>query len=123
MEFGIEKLMIVGVVCVVVFIAGYKTLAVGLFIIMVFATLITGVTKKKPVPSGQYVEGIKVKGANVLEPVVIETTRGPPFRIPARMDIRIKPTWSAMSWIEKVGHYGVGRPARMAYRNIMGREE
>lgn len=114
-----EQLLMVGAVCVAVYLAGYTSLAVGIFIIMLISSLVVA---KKPKAKGVSAGGIKVSGAEMLEPIVIETTRGPPFRIPSYMKMRIKPNWGSSTWYEKAIGKGLGRMARWAYRPLSGRE-
>jgi hypothetical protein len=101
-----DQLMMMGAICVVVYLAGYKSLAVGLFIVMVAASLITP-QAKKAAPYG----GVTVQGAEMLEPIIIETTKGAPFRIPAKMQIRMNPYWGATPWREKIAKH-LGRLTR-----------
>ncbi len=114
-----EQLLMIGAVCVAVYLAGYASLAVGIFIIMLLSML---VSKEKAMPKGVSAGGIKVSGAETLEPIVIETTRGPPFRIPSYMHMRINPNWGAATLYEKAMGKGLGRMARWAYRLTSGRE-
>ncbi|MCD6522155.1 MAG: hypothetical protein J7K68_00240 [Candidatus Diapherotrites archaeon] len=116
MKFESDTFLIMLVICGAVYLAGYRSLAIGLLIVTVFANILTGGTKKK-VKGGVSVGGITVKGAEVLEPIIIETTRGPPFRIPSKMDIRIKPNWSAKNWAEKAG-MGLASFAKIGYRTL-----
>jgi len=114
-----EQLLMVGAVCVAVYLAGYTSLAVGIFIIMLLSSLVMGKKKKT---AGVSTGGIKVSGAEMLEPIIIETTRGPPFRIPSSMNMRINPKWGATTMYEKAMGKGLGRMARWAYRFIGGRD-
>ncbi len=99
-----------GAICVIVYLAGYKPIAIGMFILMVVASAITPSKAKKAAPYG----GVTVKGAEMLEPIVIETTRGAPFRIPAKMKIRMNPYWGATPWRSKIGKH-LGRLLRWGY--------
>ena len=93
-----DQLIMMGAICVIVYIAGYRAIAIGMLILMVVASVITP-TAKKAAPYG----GVKVRGAEMLEPIVIETTKGAPFRIPAKMKIRMNPYWGATPWHAKIG--------------------
>ena len=113
-------MLMMGAICLAVYVAGYASLAVGLFIIMVFASIISPAKKKEaPAPAG----GVKVHGAEMLEPIIIETTRSAPFRIPSAMRVRMNPTWGAYSWWEKatigaarMAHLGLSRVWPPKYR-------
>jgi hypothetical protein len=106
-----DQLLFMGAVTAAVYLAGYQGIAIGIFIIMIFSSLVSGAKKAEAVPAG----GVSVHGAQMLEPIVIETTRGPPFRIPSDMKIRIKADWSGRTWYEKAAS-GVGSATRMMYR-------
>ena len=114
-----EQLVMVGAICAAVYLAGYVSLAVGIFIIMLLSSLVVG---KKPKGKGVSTGGVKVSGAEMLEPIVIETTRGPPFRIPSYMHMRINPKWGGSTMYEKAMGKGLGRMARWAYRLIGGND-
>lgn len=119
MNFDMDQMVMMAAVCAAVYLAGYKSLAIGIFILLLISSVVLG---KKPTPKGVSTGGIKVKGAEMLEPIVIETTRGAPFRIPDYMKIRIKPDWGANKWYEKAMGKGLGRMSRWAYRPASGRE-
>ena len=73
--------MLIGVVLAgFVYLAGYQTAAfyaAGFFIIL---WIISKLTYKKP----------SAKKSNFLEPIVIESTRGAPYRIPDKMTLKFK---------------------------------
>lgn len=112
-------MLTIGAVCVAVYIAGYASLAIGIFIVLILSSLVSGkkVKKAKGVSAG----GVTVHGAEMLEPIIVESTRGPPFRIPSYMKIRVKPDWGAQTWFEKAAGKGLGRMARWGYRPLSGR--
>lgn len=112
MNLETDQLVMITVVCAVVYIAGYHSLAISMFILMILSSLIM---RKKTTTKKVSTSGINIKGAEMLEPIIIETTRGPPFRIPASMQVRIKPNWASKTWLEKAC-IGIGRITRMAYR-------
>ena len=114
-----EQLLMVGAVCAAVYLAGYVSLAVGLFIIMLLSSLFMA---KKPKGGGVSAGGIRMSGADMLEPIVIETTRGAPFRIPSTMHMRVNPKWGGTTMYEKAMGKGLGRMARWVYRLTSGRE-
>ena len=92
-----DMLIMVGLLGLI-WLMGYKTVAVvvfGLFMIVAFIM-------RTPSPERRVAEGIKVQGAEMLEPIVIETVKKPPFRIPRKMDLGINPTWGAKLWREKL---------------------
>jgi hypothetical protein len=104
MDISFEQLVMVGGVCAVVFMAGYQSLALAVFLLMFVFTVFEGVVSRGAQAAPQGVtrtEGIEVRGAEVLEPIVIKTTRGPPYRIPDRMDIRMNPYWRGREWYTK----------------------
>lgn len=119
MNFEIDQLVMMAAVCIAVYLAGYQTLALGIFVLMVLSSVVLG---KKAAPKGVSTGGISVSGAEMLEPIVIETTRGPPFRIPSYMKIRVKPNWGSNTWYEKAMGKGLGRMARWMYRPLSGGE-
>lgn len=108
-----DQMLIMGGICFVVFLAGYKMLAIGMFVIMMFAMGIGEMKKPKKAPAPA---GITVHGAEMLEPIVIESTRGAPFRIPDYMRIRIRPDWGAETKFEKASGKFLGAFARWNYR-------
>lgn len=116
----IDQLLILFAVCAATYFAGYHTLAIGLAMITGIIMLIGGAKKSKP-PQVVPVGGVRVRGAEMLEPIIIESTRGPPFRIPKDMDIRINPTWAATNLIEKATMQGAASLARLVHRLIWGR--
>lgn len=93
---------------------GYRSLGIGIFVIMMLGVLLARPKRAPVVVNEASVQGLKIKGAQVLEPIVIESTRGPPFRIPSEMRIRVKPNWSAYSWFEKAAK-GVGQISRFMF--------
>lgn len=116
----IDQLLILFAICIATYFAGYHGLAIGLAIITGLIMLAGGVKKSKT-PQVVPVGGVRVRGAEMLEPIIIESTRGPPFRIPTDMDIRINPTWAATNLIEKATYNGASAVARLIHRLIWGR--
>ena len=101
MDLDIDSFLMVGAVSIGVYFAGYTGIGIALFAITIVFTFVGGGFKKKLTPKERVVQGLRVQGAEVLEPIVVKTTRDAPFRIPERMDIRIKPNWSAPTMYEK----------------------
>ncbi|MCK4327685.1 MAG: hypothetical protein KAW41_04380 [Candidatus Diapherotrites archaeon] len=118
MNLDTEQLMMMGAVCVAVYIAGYPGLAIGIFILLVISSVL--MAPKRIVAKGVSTAGVRVHGAETLEPIIIETTRGPPFRIPSFMNIRVRPNWGGDTWVEKAMGKGAGRAARLGHRVFGG---
>lgn len=116
MNMDSEQMLLMGAVCMAVYLAGYQSLAIGIFILLVLSSLVAG--RKAPTAKGMSMGGVTVKGAETLEPIIIETTRGAPFRIPSKMHVRIKPKWGGRPWVEKAMGRGIGRMARWGYRPL-----
>ncbi|GEM_PF-5632480 len=83
---------------VLIWMLGYRSIAIVVFVLFIIVSFFA----RRPSPERRVVEGLKVQGAEVLEPIVIETVRKPPFRIPKKMDLGVNPTWSSKLWREKV---------------------
>jgi len=113
MDLDMDQMLIMGAICAAVYFTGYQSLAIGIFILLVLSSLVMG---KKPSAGGVSTGGIKVSGAECLEPIIIETTRGPPFRIPSAMHIRVKPNWGGNTRYEKAMGKGLGRIGSLLYR-------
>jgi hypothetical protein len=64
---------------------------------------------------------VSVSGAEMLEPVIIRTTKNAPFRIPENMGMRIQPNWQPHFWNEPPS-YAMASLFRMGYR-ALGRSE
>ncbi|MFC2174431.1 hypothetical protein ACFLQ2_00990 [archaeon] len=116
MDLDSEQIILLGAVCVAVYLAGYGSLAIGIFILLIISSVVMG-GKKVIKPKGTSMGGVRIKGAEALEPIIIETTRGAPFRIPANMNVRVRSNWGGQTWIEKAMGKGAGRAARMMYRS------
>ncbi len=83
-----EILMAVGL-AVVIWLLGYKALAIFTVVVLLVVSVIFRGEKK--VAKNKALEGITIKGpVEVLEPIVIETKRKPPFRIPSEMNAVIQ---------------------------------
>lgn len=81
----IETLLIIFVVAGFVYLTGYITYAYWIVILGVIFFIISGLSaKRKP-------KRVAVPRGEVLEPIVIESTRGAPYRIPKDMEIWMKP--------------------------------
>lgn len=106
MDLDIDSFIMVGAVSMGVYLAGYTGIGIAMFAICLVFTFAGGGFKKKLTPKERVVQGLRVQGAEVLEPIMIKTTRDAPFRIPERMDIRIKPNWSAPTMYEKAARGG-----------------
>ena len=116
-----DQLMLMLLICGAAYFAGHATIAIGLLIITGLVFLAGGTKQKKqyyPVPGG----GVQVRGAEMLEPIIVETSRGPPFRIPAKMDMRVNPTWSALTLVEKATYKGAGAVGKLIHGAIFGRD-
>ena len=96
------------------YVSGYASAAVliggGLAAIYAASVLMASMQKKHPAPKG---------GSQLLEPIVIETTRLPPYRIPAKMDIRMHPQWGMKTFYEKASYKTLGGAAK-AIRKLFG---
>lgn len=117
----IDQLVLLLLICAGAYLAGYSGLAFGLLVLtgLIFlAGGIGGEKKSYPVSAG----GVRVHGAEMLEPIVIETSKGAPFRIPNDMDIKICPTWLADNLIEKATGRGLGPLARTIHGGLFGRK-
>ncbi|MCD6414638.1 MAG: hypothetical protein J7L23_03340 [Candidatus Diapherotrites archaeon] len=110
-----DQLLLLLVVCAGAYLAGYRGLAIGLAIITGLVALAGG-TKKSRKYQTVAIGGVNVRGAEMLEPIIIESTRGAPFRIPSDMDMRINPKWSATNLIEKATQKGLAPFARLIHR-------
>jgi hypothetical protein len=115
-----DHLLIMALVCAAAYFAGYRNIALALLLIVGLIFLFGGKKEKSyySVPGG----GVRVHGAQSLEPIVIETTRGAPFRIPKQIDMRIQPKWSAMDLMEKASGRGAGSLAKLAHGAAFGRK-
>lgn len=120
MNFELESVIMMVAVCAAVYFAGYRSLAVGIFVLLVFSFFVSGGAKKKTTAEETIVEGLRVQGAEVLKPIIIETKRGAPFRIPEKMFIRINPKWGATTWVERASGKFLGRLARFSYGMYRG---
>ncbi|MCD4740348.1 hypothetical protein K8R43_04100 [archaeon] len=90
---------------------------IGAIILLVF--LVGGTNSKKQdyrIPVG----GVRVHGAEMVEPIIIETTKTAPFRIPKSIDMKVNPTWKALSQLEKMSYKGGAGLARFVYRSVFG---
>ncbi len=80
---NLEDTAIVLGLAFVIWLAGYHSLAVLLVIVFLFVAILMNEQKKPTKAKG--LEGVKISGpVEVLEPIVIETRRTPPFRIPSK---------------------------------------
>ena len=61
------------------YLSGYPSFATALIMLLVLIFMVSVLFRKAPAVSGS--------GSNVLEPIVIESTRGPPYTIPGEMSI------------------------------------
>ena len=120
MNLDFDSLIMLGAVSAGVYMAGYTGIGVGLFAVSFLFTFIGGGFKKKLTAKEKVVQGLRVQGADVLEPIVIKTTRDAPFRIPDRMDMRIKPTWGSPRWFEKAS-WGLNYLANPLVEGFRGR--
>lgn len=91
------------IIAAFLYVSGYVSAAllVGMGLAGVYAVsvLASSMQKKQPAPRG---------GSQLLEPIVIETTRLPPYKIPAKMDIRMHPQWGMKTFYEKVSYKTLG---------------
>ena len=102
--------MIVGIVLsAIVYLSGYRTIGVlvGLLLFMVFSVsvLVSGSGAKSGASSG------------ILEPIIIESTRGNPYRIPEKMNIQYDPgATGGFRWEKTVSGAGksIGKIAKKA---------
>ncbi len=115
----VDQLILMGAICAAVYVTGYTSLAIGIFLLVFISNVILGNNAPKK-PKGVSTAGVRVKGAEMLEPIVIETTRGAPFRIPSNMHVRVKSNWGGNTWYEKAMGKGLGKMARLAYRPLSG---
>lgn len=105
----LEVLLIAFVIAGFAYLSGYVTYAYWIAILGFIFFIISGVSsaaKKKPkkaaVPRGE-----------VMEPIVIESTRGAPYRIPEDMEIWMNPNakpgrpwWAKVSGKGPIAHFG-----------------
>lgn len=111
---NLDNMGVVFFIAAATYFFGYRSLGIGIFVIMILGVFLARPKRAPVTVKEEVVQGLKIKGANVLEPIVIESTRGPPFRIPSEMRIRVKPNWSAYSWFEKAAR-GVGQVSRFMF--------
>lgn len=103
----LEFLLISFVIAGFVYLSGYVTYAYWIAILGFIFFIISGVSaKKKPkkaaVPRGE-----------VMEPIIIESTRGAPYRIPEDMEIWMnpeagigRPWWAKVTSKGPIAHFG-----------------
>lgn len=92
------------IIAAFLYISGYASAAIliGVGLAAVYAVSMLASSMQKaahPAPRG---------GSQLLEPIVIETTRLPPYKIPAKMDIRMHPQWGMKTFYEKVSYKTLG---------------
>jgi hypothetical protein len=92
--------MLIGIVIAgIVYFSGYRTMGVltGLLFFIVFAISVVFVREPKEAKGGP----------NVLEPIVIESTRGAPFRIPDELELQFDPEASeGWKWEKAASKWG-----------------
>ncbi len=87
---NLEDLLLGGGLVLILWIAGYEVLAVVTLVIFLF--VVTVFKEEKSKQKSKLPEGVKISGpAEVLEPVVIEVKRNPPFRIPEKSTMTLLP--------------------------------
>ncbi len=81
---NLEEILIVLGVAVIVWMAGYMMLAIVFLVLFFFVAVISVSEPTKP-KNYKEIAGVKIKGnVDVLEPIIIETRRTPPFRVPSK---------------------------------------
>lgn len=117
----IDLLLLLLIISGAAYFAGYATIALAVLVLTGLFFLGGGRSKKPSyysVPAG----GVRVHGAEMLEPIVVETTKGAPFRIPKQMDMRVNPKWSAYNRVEKMTFKGLGAFGRLVHGTVFGRK-
>jgi hypothetical protein len=96
-----------------IFIAGYALWAVILCVGVIGYSLVTG-TRSEKAPAGAG------RPSNMLEPIVIESTRGPPYLVPPSINLWVKPDSWPQGWYEKAVRKGIGRIPRIVGMKLGG---
>jgi hypothetical protein len=95
---------------------GYVTLGyVAIILSFVFMLFDFEVTHRKRPPS------VKVKGAQMLEPIVIEVPKGPPYKIPKFTIMKVNPYWGGYPGYEHMTN-AITRGMKYLYWNLTGRK-
>jgi hypothetical protein len=94
---------------------GYTTLGYGAIILSFFFMLIdTSQARRKRAPS------VNVKGAQMLEPIVVEVPKGPPYKIPKFSVIKVNPYWGGYPGYEHMTN-SLTQGMKYLYWNLVGR--
>jgi hypothetical protein len=102
------------VFAIFIYVGGYKTIAVVLAIAVVIFAILRGIPAKVS----------RAAGHDMLEPIVIESTRGPAYKVPSTMNFMVHPTSKGQSWYQKVTRMGIpGVVARKSARALRRTEE
>ncbi len=81
---NLEEILIVLGLAFVIWVGGYRSLAIAFLVVFVIVSMLTASAPIKTKKIKE-IEGVKFYGSvDVLEPIVIETRRTPPFRIPSK---------------------------------------
>lgn len=108
-----DILLFGGVFAIFLYVGGYKPLAIVLAIGVLLFAILSGRSKPAPVPRGGG------SGQEMLEPIIIESTRGPQYRIPPTMAFYVNPFSAVQAWYMKVTRIGAfGTAARRAGRAL-----
>lgn len=115
----LDKLVLLFILAGTAFYTGYTNIALAILVLggVFFMVGGTGKPSKKPVPGG-----VNVRGAEMLDPIFIETTKGAPFRIPKSTKMKINPKWGSLNLIEKATLKGVGSVAKLTHGALFGRK-
>ena len=107
-----DWLLIGIVIAAFLYFSGYRSwgilIAILLFVIFSVSVIFSRSSKSKEPASG----------SNILEPIIIESTRGAPYRIPERLDIMYDPKAGMTKWWEKVGKRGYGKAAGRVLKKV-----
>ena len=99
------------VVAALMYFSNYAVLGMLLGAIMFFVFIVSVIVAAQPAK--------EPKSSNVLEPIIIESTRGPAYRIPSDMEIRynrkakLLPKYATMT-------SNIGRTFGLALRGVFG---
>jgi hypothetical protein len=95
--------------------SGYATFAYASVLLSFLFMLMDNASNQR-----SHAPSVKVKGAQMLEPIVIEVPKGPPYQIPKFSMMKVNPYWGGNPGYEKMAN-AVGGMFRYGYAKVMGR--